>query len=70
MSRTLGKAALGLLDHLSAWPQGCLQIAVQPKTQDHEPQHRNEYLDYYNNDRKHMSLQFATPKRVLAIPRS
>jgi len=34
-------------------------------------QHKlNEYLNYYNNDRKHMSLQFATPKRQLAIPRS
>lgn len=29
-----------------------------------------EYLDYYNHDRKHMGLQFATPAKVLAIPRS
>lgn len=30
----------------------------------------DDYLDYYNNDRKHMSLKFATPMSQITIPRS
>jgi len=45
-------------------------VGKYPLRRNVSQQQLNEYLDYYNNDRKHMSLQFATPKRVLAIPRS